>query len=220
MTKPNMLPPQIPTLNTARIETLADGVFAIVMTLLVFDIVVPAQQLTDELGGLLPALLTQIPNILSYVISFIILGVFWVAHHNQFFFIKRTDRTLMWINIIFLMCVSLVPFSAALFSSYGTDQVAVVFYDLNLIAVGLVLYAHWMYASRDSHLLESPINPEVKRTVIRRILLPPVLYIIAIIFSFISVEVSIFIDILVPVLYVLPNRIDRQFRAPRNEVME
>ena len=105
-------------ITTGRIETLVDGVFAIVMTVLVFDIHVPLQTEVDQVG-LASALSLLAPNLLSYVITFVILGVFWVGHHNQYFYIRRADRVLLWINILFMMCVALLPFSAGVFSRYG-----------------------------------------------------------------------------------------------------
>lgn len=208
---PHPEPRPAPSLSTARIETLADGVFAIVMTLLVFGIVVPAQAQVDELG-LVGALLTLIPNLVSYFISFVILGVFWVGHHNQFFYIKRSDRLLLWINIVFLMFVALVPFSAGLLSRYGSELVSVIIYDLNLILCGLALYWHWMYGTRDNHLTHITVEPHVRQLVVRRILRPPGLYVLAIAVAIVSIPASILINILVPLIYVLPSTIDQAFR--------
>jgi uncharacterized membrane protein len=205
-------PSPVPTLSTTRIETLADGVFAIVMTLLVFDMRVPAQNQV-EAGGLLSALLALIPNLISYIISFVILGVFWVGHHNQFFYIRRSDRTLLWINILYLMFVALVPFSAGLLSRYGSDPLSIVVYNLNLIGTGTVLFLHWVYAVRDGHLLGHTLDPKVDRLVRRRILTPPVFYSFAIIVSLVNVEVALILDILIPILYVLPSNIDHIFRG-------
>jgi uncharacterized membrane protein len=195
---------------TARIETLVDGVFAIVMTVLVFDLRVPLEdQVAQE--GLLRALGHLAPNLLSYVLTFVILGVLWVGHHNQYFYIRRADRVLLWINIFFLMAVSLLPFSAGIFSRYGQESVSIIAYNSNLILAGLLMYLHWAYATRDNHLLGIKIEPEVRRIVSIRILTPPVLYLSAILVSLFSVRLSIVIDILVPIIYVLPNRMDRFF---------
>jgi uncharacterized membrane protein len=202
---------KVPHLSTARVETLNDGVFAIVMTLLVFGILVPAQEEVDALG-LGGALWTLLPNLLSYVISFIILGVFWVGHHNQFFYIRRTDRTLLWINILFMMFVALVPFSAGLLSRYGNDRLSIIIYDVNLILVGLVLCWHWLYGTRDNHLTGTEVEPHVRQLVVRRILTPPTLYLLAIIISFINLPASIIVNVLVPIVYVLPTRVDQFFR--------
>ena len=102
-----------PGLETDRLETLADGVFAIAMTILVFEITVP-DLATGELDQLGSKLLALWPKLLAYVISFIVLGIFWIGHHNQFAFIRRANRTFLWLNIVFLMLIAFIPFSAAL----------------------------------------------------------------------------------------------------------
>ncbi|HVU14282.1 MAG TPA: TMEM175 family protein [Phototrophicaceae bacterium] len=203
--------PLLSSISTARIETLTDGVFAIVMTILVFNFHIPTQAEVAE-HGLLRALALQTPTLLGYAITFVILGVLWVGHHNQFFYIRRADRVLLWINIFFMMTVALLPFSAELFSEYGQDQTAIILYNLNLILAEIMLFIHWWYATRDSHLLNHIIEPQARTSVSRRILTPPIFYLIAIGISIFSVDMSIFIDILVPIVYVLPNRIDHLFR--------
>jgi uncharacterized membrane protein len=72
-------------------------------------------------------------------ISFVMLGVYWVGHHNQYHYIRRVDRLLLWINMAFLMCITVIPFSTALLGKYLTQQISVVVYALNLILVGIVL---------------------------------------------------------------------------------
>lgn len=196
---------------TARIETLVDGVFAIVMTVLVFNFHAPLQEEVDKVG-LLQALASLAPTLLGYVITFVILGVLWVGHHNQYFYIRRADRVLLWINIFFMMTVALLPFTAEVFSSYGQDRVAIILYNINLIVAGAIMFCHWWYATRDNHLLGQKIEPGVRQIVSRRILTPPALYLLAIGVSLVSVQLSIVIDILVPIIYVLPNRVDHLFR--------
>ena len=198
------------SITTGRIEALTDGVFAIVMTILVFDIHVPDQALVQQIG-LLAAIQQLGSNLLGYVITFVIIGVLWVGHHNQFFYIRRADRTLLWINILFYMCVALLPFSAALFARYGRDRVAIGVYDLNLIAAELLLFAHWFYGTRDSHLLNHAIDPHVRKIVNRRILTPPMFYLAAILIAFVSIEASIAINVLMPVVWAFPSRIDHIF---------
>lgn len=197
------------SITTTRIETLADGVFAIVLTLLAFDLDlrVPSQDVVNQIG-LAGALANLAPNFIAYLVTFVILGVLWVGHHNQFFYIKRADRTLLWINLLFMMCVALLPFSAGLLSRYGQDRVSVIIYNINLILAGLVLYVHWWYATRDSHLLNHPIDEKIRKIVNRRILTPPAWYLVAILASLIFIQASIAIDVFVPILYILPSGID------------
>lgn len=199
-------------ITSNRIETLTDGVFAIVMTLLVFDIRIPAAEIVAE-RGLFTALEAVLPNLASYILSFFILGVLWVGHHNQFFYIRRTDRTLLWINMFFMMAVALLPFSAGLLARFGlSDGLALVIYDVNLIVAGLLLFVHWWYATRDNHLLNEEINDKVRRLVVVRVLLPPVLYTVAIGIASFSLAAALAVNVMVPLLYVLPNRVDAIFR--------
>src|SRR5919205_946635 len=110
--------------DTGRIETFSDGVFAIAMTLLVIEIGVP--HIGDEAEGttLFGALVAQWPSYLGYTISFLQIGVIWSNHHNRFSFIERSDHILLFLNILFLMCVAFIPFPTALLAEYlqGTER--------------------------------------------------------------------------------------------------
>jgi uncharacterized membrane protein len=112
-------------LSRNRIEALTDGVFAVAMTLLVLDIKVPELEPPLATAELPLKLLALWPKFLSYLISFVILGIYWVGHHIQLSFIRRADRPLLWINILFLLWVALVPFSTALLSEYAKTRVAI-----------------------------------------------------------------------------------------------
>ena len=199
-------------LATNRLEALVDGVFAVVMTLLVLDITVPSPTKPHAVANLLSNLLALKPTLLSYALSFVIAGIYWVGHHNQFAYIRRTDRPLLWINILFLMCVAFIPFSAALLAAYPGQRIAVIVYGANLIVVGLVLYLHWWYATSNHRLVDVDLDPHVMRLATTRILMAPAIYVVAIGLSFVpsvGTAVSIGIYVLVPVLYILPGHIDR-----------
>jgi uncharacterized membrane protein len=108
-------------LSKSRIETLTDGIFAVAMTLLVLNISVPqiSSHSADIVGTeLLKRLFDLWPKILSYAISFLILAIYWSGHHRQFHYIKHSDRVLVWINIMFLMFISILPFSTSLLGEY------------------------------------------------------------------------------------------------------
>lgn len=197
-------------LTTSRIEALADGVFAVVMTLLVLDLKVPVAG--PDASAELPGKLLELwPRLLSFVLSFVIAGVYWVGHHNQYHFIRRSDRVLLWINILFLLCVAFIPFSTALLGEYPQQPIAVVIYGLNLILIGLVLYAHWWYATADCRLVDHDIDPHVVRVAKQRILIAPVAYTLAILLAFVGTALSLAIYLLVPVLYILPGAVDRHW---------
>jgi uncharacterized membrane protein len=191
-----------------RIEALTDGVFAVAMTLLVLDIKVPELPQPMATDELLRQLLALWPKFLSYVISFVILGVYWVGHHVQLSFIRRADRPLLWINILFLLWVALVPFSTALLSAYSQSQAAVIIYGANLIAIGLSLALHWWYVTTERRHVDPDIHPGLVRGAMYRTLMGPVVYLIAIAVSFFTTQLSLVLYALVPILYIVPGRID------------
>jgi uncharacterized membrane protein len=195
-------------LSRNRIEALADGVFAVAMTLLVLDIKVPELQSPSATAELPLKLLALWPKFLSYLISFVILGVYWVGHHMQLSFIRRADRPLLWINILFLLWVALVPFSTALLSEYSKTRVAIAIYGANLIAIGLTLSLHWWYATAETRHVDPDIHPNLVRSAMKRTLMAPLIYVIAIALSFFKAELSLILYALVPILYILPGRID------------
>jgi uncharacterized membrane protein len=205
-------------MSTNRLEALVDGVFAVVMTLLILTLTVPR-----EPAGLSHATLSRRLGhdlydlrftVLAYAISFVVAGVYWVGHHNQFPAIQYTDRILLWITVVFLLFVTGIPFSTALLGAYPDQQIAVVVYGGNLVVIGLVLYGQWWYATSGHRLTDPNLDPLLIRRAARRILIGPSAYLLAIGLSFISTAVSVAIYALVPIIYILPGRVDRHLRAP------
>jgi uncharacterized membrane protein len=192
-----------------RINALSDGVFAIVFTLLVFEFRVPdvpAAQLQEALAGLLP-------TILAYVTSFVVLGIYWIGQHNMFIHIKRHDRTFMWLTILFLLIVAAMPFPTGLLIRYGQEQITVIIYAATLAAVGFVLDLIWWYATHKHRLVDSHIDPVLVRTVHRRVLVAPLIYLLAIGVSFVSITLAKDLFFVVAILYIFPNLLDRYHHA-------
>jgi uncharacterized membrane protein len=181
------------------------------MTLMIFNIKVP--EIASDLvhRHLVHELAILWPKFLVYAVSFVTLGVYWVGHHNQQHYILRTDRTFLWINIFYLMCVSLVPFSTGLLGQYPGESIALVVYGFNLVLVGGFLYTHWWYATRRHRLVAGDIRSDVVRLAKHRILIAPIASLVAICFSLASTRLSLALFVLIPLLYVIPGRIDRQW---------
>jgi uncharacterized membrane protein len=197
-------------MKTARAETLADGIFSIVMTLMAFELKAPpANTAPEHLGA---ALLALLPKFGIYGVSFVLLGVYWIAHHNLLHYMHRSDRTFLWLNIVFLMVVAVVPFSTTLLSEFGGQKPAVILYGANLIAIGAALYVLWMYGVRHNRSIEREFNPEMVRMVKRKLLLTPMLCTLALALAFVDTRLSLCIYVLAPLLHIVPWRIDRQWR--------
>ena len=199
-------------LTTARVETLGDGVFAIAMTLLILEIRVPVVQVATASAELPGALFALWPKLLCYVISFITLGVYWVAHHLHFYTVRRADRMLLWINILFLLTIGFVPFSTALIGAYVHEQLPVVIYGANMVVASLVLQWHWWYATHNHRLVRPDLDPTLVRSVTQVILMGPVVYLIAMALSYVSTSISIAMYLLVNLIYVIPGGIHLHFR--------
>lgn len=147
-----------PRLPKNRLETLIDGVFAIAMTILVLELRAPETLgpggLAGDLGGLWPRFAT-------FFISFTVLGVYWFANHQVFHFVLRVSRTLVWLNILFLMGIALVPFAASLMGTYPGDPVALSLYGGLLGLLAALGYLIWWYLTGNRGLIEPGLDPEL-----------------------------------------------------------
>jgi uncharacterized membrane protein len=136
-----------PTGSTDRLEALSDGVFAVAMTLLVLNLGVQAAP-----GRLAHALLKEWPHYATYVVSFLTVGIVWINHHRQFERIVRTDRTLMLLNLVLLLFVTLIPFPTGLLARYLStptdEEAAAIAYSVSLLAMGVAFFATYAYATR------------------------------------------------------------------------
>ena len=187
-----------------RLETLADGVFAIAMTLLAFNLQPPAS--ASDSGALQSALLGMLPLLKTYVLSFLVIGIYWISHHFQFQYVRRANRTLLWINIFFLMAVATLPFSTAVLGRYERYQPAIILYSINLLLVGSVNAIHWAYVTNRHSLLEPDVPQDVVRITLARILLAPAVAVVCIGISFFNVSGAVDFYYSILILYVLLAR--------------
>jgi uncharacterized membrane protein len=198
-------------LTKARIEALTDGIFATVMTVLVLGLKVPAQNLLEsELASQIAGLW---PNYLAYAFSFVVLGVYWIGHHNQFHYIKRSDRVFLWVNILFLLTIGFVPFSTSLLGLYPFSPTAVRVYGANLVATGIALYAVWWYATSQHRLVEKDLDLHIVGLAKRRIIVGPVVSTLGIGFSFLDTRISLVLYLLLIPFFMRPSHIDIHFRG-------
>lgn len=188
-------------LNIVRLETLSDGVFAIVMTILVFDIRiphVPASELPRELWKLHP-------YFMGYIVSFTLLGVYWIAHQTQFKYIRTSNHTLNWINIVFFASVAILPFFTRLISQYPEEILTISLYSTNMIVIGIILYIHWTYATKNFRLVENNMHPDMIRYGKIRSLLAPAGYLLAMLLAFIHPMISLIFFVIIPLSYIIPR---------------
>lgn len=179
-------------MSHTRLDQLSDGIFAIVMTILVFEIKLPLLPFTPSNMDVWLAFKSLVHPLLSYILSFTLLFTYWRAHH---FFVsiyaKNVDLRLININILFFMLVSLIPFSTSLLGSYSALEIVVVAFGLHIVLIGLTLY--WMrhYVLYSDHIK----NPEISRHEIVgstvRTLVPVFFALIAMALAFVNVQSSL-----------------------------
>ncbi len=144
-----------------RLRTLADGVFAIVMTLLVLELSVPVVKGlpgNTELFQKLGEMWSEFP---IYALSFMILGIFWVIHYSIFADVRRYDTTLVWLNIAFLMFVSLIPFSTALVGKNGFIKATAVIYGINMLLLFNLGWATFAFVTGKRRLVGEDYDPRI-----------------------------------------------------------
>jgi uncharacterized membrane protein len=197
--------------DPARVLALSDGVIAIVITLLVLEIHVP--ELTRG-QDLLEALRELRPSFIGYLISFIVTGIAWAAHRDLFALIRRTDRTLVWLNLLYLLPLTLLPFGVALIASYERESVALRIYGLLLLLIALTRLIMWLYATNRPHLLYEPISRRTKTVGVLTVAVPAALYVLAILIAESAPVASLAIYAGVQVLYFIAIFVNRSTAPP------
>ncbi len=190
--------------DTGRVETFADGVFAIAITLLVLGIGVP-----DANVPLWPALVDQWPVFLAYVVSFLTIGIMWVNHHQLFTLIGRSNTTFAFINVVFLMFIAFVPYPTILLAQRlgtRTDALtATLLYGFTMLMIAVMFNVIWVYAnSRDGHLMRPNIGEQLRRAGARGYQYGPAGYLSITLLAFVSPLLSLALFIAYAVYWVLP----------------
>ena len=199
--------------DTGRIEAFSDGVFAIAITLLIIEIAVPHLD-QEPPGTTLPEALVGLwPSYLGYVISFLQIGVIWANHHNRFRFIERSDHGLLFLNILFLMCVAFIPFPTALLAEYlertaSERETAGVIYAGTLAVTAVFFTLLWLYAAAN-RLVDRNLDPSLVRAMTRRYLLGTVAYLLVFVLAYVNVAASLILLVILALLFVLPEPGDR-----------
>jgi len=197
----------LPGLGRGRLESLTDGIFGTVMTVLILSLSIPLiipSTPSSENAQFVSSLRSLLPDILSYVISFAILGAFWIRHHMMFNFVNRVDRVLLWLNIIFLLTIGFIPFSTALIGRYPYLQLSLVVYGANLIATSLTSQFLWRYALNNKLLAHDGLDERMMSKINNRMTLGPIFYLGGIGISFIEPVVTLVIYI-VSLLFFIVN---------------
>lgn len=167
-----------------RILALSDGVFAFAVTLLVLDLFVPVLSSGATSADLGQALSKEYTSFVSYLLSFFIAGVWWNAHNRNFGFLRSADSTLRWLNLLFLLWITLLPFFTKILEQYANLQLAVVLYAFDQAGAGSFLTLSWWYSSRHHRLVDRTLEDRTINHITLRNAIAPLSFIISIGLSF------------------------------------
>jgi uncharacterized membrane protein len=193
--------------ETTRIEAFSDGVFAIAITLLVLEIKVPS----PEQAHLAVGLLRQWPSYLAFLLSFFYIGVMWMNHHRIFTHIRRSNDTLLILNLLLLLGVTAVPFpTAVLAANLGTpdQRTAAVFYNAVFLVIAIFFNVLWRYAV-SRQLLDKALASSAAM-ISRQYAVGPLMYAVCLALAFVDVRVSLGMNVALAIYFALPPSLMRR----------
>jgi uncharacterized membrane protein len=176
--------------NLGRLHALSDGLFATVLTILVLDLKLPDLAQLASVGDVHRVINELGVHLFSYVLTFIVAGASWMAHHSDFNYIIRYNHRLLWYNLMFLLFIGLLPFSTAGIGNNDLGVASWSIYALNNVAIGVMLSLTWGYAY--THQLTDPALPRraARYQGLRHLIVPAIFLI------------SIGLDYVVPTTYL------------------
>ena len=186
-----------------RVEAFSDGIFAIIVTLLVLEIRVPHIENAGSVWELFNAVIALMPKFLSWMISFLTICIIWMNHHRLFEMFKGINVGLFWLNVNILLWVCFVPFPTALMGDYPRNPLAVAFYGgvMFFTAAGFVVTR--LYALRNRELLKETVSLKTfKRGIIFSAIFGPFCYLIGASLAWINTYLSFFVYLLIAVYFV------------------
>lgn len=192
--------------SVERLAALSDGIFAVAMTLLVLDLHVPAGEAPHGPADFGKAICALTPQIVSYLMSFLTLGIFWNGQQVQLNYVDRSDRHFTWLHLAFIFFVTLMPFSTKMLSEFITTRGALLCYWGNILILGIVLFAAWRYSIAAKLVPEETVK-EIKSVVERRIIVAQALYAVGALLCVINTYVSIAFIVLVQFNFAIAPRI-------------
>ncbi len=190
-----------------RLEAFSDGVFAIAITLLILEVKIPHIQ---EVGpsSLARQLWHLWPSYGAYVLSFVMIGIYWANHHYICRYFVRSDHAFNLLHVLFLMCVSFIPFPTAILGQYVTHpearHAAVAFYVLGMLLPAVAWLLIWLYASHKHRLLEPNLDPGFVKRLTWQFIVSNLLYAGALVLALWLPLVSLTICVGLTLLYLLP----------------
>jgi len=174
-----------------RLETFSDSIFAVAMTLLVFSFPLSGLPADINEAGIATLLQGLGPQFETFIISFIVVGAFWTGHHRTFDNIRRYDRSIVWLNFLFLLFIVFTPFPTAILVR-GVYWLSVAFYATTIAGAGFVLTLVWFYASYHHRLIDKTMPAREIRSRTGSALVTPSVFLLSIVIALYSPRLAMY----------------------------
>ncbi|MCW3079742.1 TMEM175 family protein [Segetibacter sp.] len=208
-------------IGTTRLETLSDGVIAIIITIMVLELKLPDLSKNSTTGQTVDHLQHLFPYFITYAFSFMMIGIFWANHHHMFHLLENTDERLVWQNFLFLFLLSLIPFATAIVGANPLIAISPAIYGSVMLFTNLAFLIMRHYSLRkklvhkdDNKALTDKIF-EVSLKARSKAILATVIYLISIPAAYVSVYFSYICFVIPPILFFIPEGIDNEELAEK-----
>ncbi|HNX82785.1 MAG TPA: TMEM175 family protein [Candidatus Omnitrophota bacterium] len=186
-----------------RVEAFSDGIFAILVTLLVLELRTPHIEHADSARELFAALAGLLPKFLSWVISFVTICIIWRNHHRLFDMFKGINNVIFWLNVQMLLCVCFVPFPTALVGDYPHNPLAAAFYGIVMALSGAAFIATRVYSYKHRELLKDNLPLDTyKSGIIMAFWVGPVAYLAGAALAWVNTYLSFAVYFLIAIYFV------------------
>lgn len=184
----------------------SDAIFAFSITFMALSIQIPKLSSDLTQAELINRILHLRPQFEIYVISFLIIGVYWISYHLIFNYIRASHSVLIWVNLAFLFFITLISFATSLETVYPLYHIVFVLYAAIITITGLLLAVIWLHASKDRLLVDKNMSPTHIRAVSLQAIAPPLIFASSIAISFIDIQIAQYFWILIVPAKVIIQR--------------
>lgn len=191
-------------MTKTRLEAFSDGMFAIILTILVLELHVPELE-NNSFAAFSAGMIQLAPKFFAFLFSFFIIAIFWVNHHAIIHHIQKVDTKLLWLNIGFLFFSCLFPFITAFIGDYMLNPFVVALYPLNMALSSLMINSLWKHAFVDTDLASNKFTPEEKQIRLKRDRMSLLINLASVILTFVWVPITLTIMAVMPFAFVVPE---------------
>lgn len=196
----------VPKVKPEHVISFGDAIFAFAITLMTLSIDIPDLPPNLTESELLSRLYELYPKVEDYIISFAVIGIFWISYHQIFNFITRSHIAMVYLNLLFLLLITFLSITTSLVIDYGSYQISYVIYCVVVILASSLLALIWWYATKDYRLIDKDIHPLLVRGIMVNLLLIPFVFGISILVSFLNLNIAQYLWLIIVPLSIATRR--------------